>query len=393
MINLTYSRTQILWSQIWGLAALLVAIKFSWMAYSFYQPKILQQMEFVYLASWLGIFQGFLAAIVEPFIGRLSDLYKSKIGSRLPMITVGVTLAGLIFVIFAFLVEQNIQGELRWAVPVLMTFWVIAMIIFRGPAVALLRQFAPETELPLANSVLLFVLSLLGAVNPILNLLLEKIGASITFLCGAIVLVLGTYLLRSRVPQHSVITKSVIPCEENNLPEKIQLKKLCLIFLTSFVAGLQANILLSIFPKILQTQLPIIPAPVISSGILLVSASLSIYLGNLSAKIGSTKSLLLGLILMTCLMGISLINQISFLVFVLIFAFGISFGLIFNSVIPLALKMLPDSQSGLATGMSIGGGGFATAIVSTLVNIGIQPISGFYLAVASLLIVIFVLKK
>lgn len=47
MINSLTSRSEILWRQVWGLAALLAAIIFSWMAYRIYQPKILQKLDFV----------------------------------------------------------------------------------------------------------------------------------------------------------------------------------------------------------------------------------------------------------------------------------------------------------------------------------------------------------
>jgi len=388
MLNSINSRTEILWRQVWGLAALLAAIIFSWMAYGFYQPKILQQLDFFDLAAWLGIFQGFLAAIVEPFIGGLSDRIKYKIGSRLPMISVGVTLAGLIFVASALLVEQNIQGQFRWVIPILMTFWVVAMIIFRGPAIALLAQFAPMTELPQANSILLLVFGLLGAAGPLLNILLEKIGASITFVCGAITLVLGAYLLRSLVPQHSVNESNK---NNDNLSEKIHIEKLLLIFLTGLAVGFEVSILLSIFPKVLQAQLPTIQLQLVSSSILLVSALISISLGELSGKIGANRSMLLGLMLMTGLMGLSLINQSGFFAFVLILAFGVAFGLVFISMIPLALGMLPPSRGGLATGLYFGGSGAASAIVGILVNIGIEPMLGFGFAVVALLGAILVL--
>ncbi len=69
MVNSFDSRPDILWRQVWGLAGLLAAIIFSWMIYSFYQPKILQKLEFVELAGWLGIIQGLLTTVIEPFVG------------------------------------------------------------------------------------------------------------------------------------------------------------------------------------------------------------------------------------------------------------------------------------------------------------------------------------
>jgi MFS family permease len=74
------------------LAALLAAIIFSWMAYGFYQPRILEKLGFIGIASSLGVLQGLLGAVVEPCVGGISDRVMRRVGSRLPMIAAGVTL-------------------------------------------------------------------------------------------------------------------------------------------------------------------------------------------------------------------------------------------------------------------------------------------------------------
>jgi hypothetical protein len=66
-MQLRTSQPSIIWRQVWGLSAMLAAVMFSWMAYSLYQPKILQELGFVKMAAWLGIIQG-------------ESLIKSKVG-------------------------------------------------------------------------------------------------------------------------------------------------------------------------------------------------------------------------------------------------------------------------------------------------------------------------
>jgi hypothetical protein len=84
------------WRQVWGLAAFVGATTFCWLAYGFYQPLILKQLGFTELANTLTIFQGLLGALVEPLSGGIADRYATKIGGKLPIITLGTTLAGLI---------------------------------------------------------------------------------------------------------------------------------------------------------------------------------------------------------------------------------------------------------------------------------------------------------
>jgi hypothetical protein len=140
------------WRSVGGLSAILMATALSWMAYGLFQPQILREMGFVRLAPWLGIVQGLLGAGIEPLVGGWSDRIQRRYGSRLPLITLGVVLAGLIFAILAILLQGKIPTPLRWIVPVLMSLWVVATIIFRGPVIALLRQAAPFEALPVANS-------------------------------------------------------------------------------------------------------------------------------------------------------------------------------------------------------------------------------------------------
>ncbi|BAB78077.1 MFS transporter [Anabaena sp. FACHB-709] len=377
MVNSVNTRPEILWRQVWGLAALLAAIIFSWMAYKFYQPRILEELEFVGLVGWLGIWQGLLIAVIEPMIGGLSDRIQQRLGSRLPMISLGVVLAGVIFVAVSLLVQQNLPIGIRWVVPVLMTVWVIAIIIFRAPAIALLTQFAPKSELPQANAVLVFVLGLIGAINPVLNICLDNMGASITFLVGAIALILAAYIMQLFTPKHSLHISSL-----NSEPTvKTPVQMFILIFIIGLGTGIELNLLLSIFPQVLQIQLPNLTVEFIASAMLLVSAIVSVPLGDWTAQLGANKSMLLGLGAMTALMGLALLNDSDKLAIAFILAFGISFSLVFISMIPLVLSKVHPSRAGLGTGLYFGGSAGGTAIVTLLIKeLGNTSIGAFLLA-------------
>ncbi len=232
------------------------------------------------MAGWLGIIQGLLATVIEPFVGRFSDRIQQRLGNRLPMISVGVTLAGVIFVIISLLVEQNLHGGIRWLVPVLMSVWVIAMIMFRGPAIALLTQFAPVTELPQANAVLVFVFGTIAAIDPLLRKFLDNLGDSMNFLLGAIALVMGAYILRSLTPIHTWKPYSL----HEDVPANAPTLLLILIFIVGLGTGLEVSLLMSIFPQELQAQFPGVRLEIITSGIFLVCAIASVVLGEWTAQ-------------------------------------------------------------------------------------------------------------
>ncbi|MBD2204582.1 MFS transporter [Calothrix sp. FACHB-1219] len=375
MVKTFDARTEILWQQVWGLAALLAAIIFSWIVYSFYQPKILHQLEFGELVGWLAIIQGLLAIVTEPIIGKFSDRLQQLIGNRLPMISVGVTLAGLILAIISLLVEQNLHGIIRWLIPVLMTGWLLAMIIFRGPAIALLIQFAPMSELPQANAVLVFVFGFVASLEPILRILLNNLGASITFLLAAIALMMAAYILRSLIPAHTWKPDSA----NEEIPTKTHNLLLILLFVVGLGTGLEINLLMSVFPQELQRQFPAVRLEFITSSILIISAMAAVIFGEWTAQIGANKALLLGLGSLTGLMGLALLNDIDTFIVGYIFAFGISVSLILVSMIPFCLGKLPPHQAGLATGLFFGGAAGATALVSLLVKQGLIGALGAFL--------------
>jgi predicted MFS family arabinose efflux permease len=389
--------TKILWQQVWGLAALLAAITFSWIAYGFYQPRILARIGFVDLAIWLGIFQGLLGAIVEPIVGWFSDRILGRFGSRLPQVVVGVTLAGLIFVIASWLVETQLSEGMRWIVPVMMTMWVIAMIIFRGPAIALLQGFAPTSQLPQANAILALVLAVTSATSPILGLILKQIGASLTFILGAIALLIGSVLLWASMPRHLVTATS---------PEVSTIKltaksfvMYALPFVVGLGSGLEINLLLHILPRQLSQSLGGISVEYIQSGILLVAGISTLPLRSLLKSLFRRHQVTFGMgIGLAAIAGCLTLTVLSqngvYLIFMSAIA-AMALGLVLTNTIPLALAMVPSNQAGFGTGLYFGGNGMATAVIAALaVTQGeISSMNGALLCFFALAIALISLKK
>lgn len=367
MLQTTYfpsPPTKILWRQVWGLAALLAAITFSWIAYGFYQPRILAKIGFVDLAGWLGIFQGLLGTIVEPIVGWFSDRVLGRFGSRLPQVVAGVTLAGLIFVIVSWLVEAQLAEQIRWIVPVMMTIWVIAMIIFRGPAIALLQGFAPTNQLPQANSVLALVLAVTSATSPILGLILKQIGASLTFILGAIALLIGSVLLWSSMPRHLVTATSPEATIAQITPQTAF--KYSLPFVIGLGSGLEINLLLHILPDHLFTAFDNLAVEYAQSGILLIAGLVTLPLRSLFGRQKVAFGMGCGLTAIAGCLGLSLLSQNGIYLILISAIASVALGLVLTNTIPLALAMVPPNQAGFGTGLYFGGSGLATAFFSSL---------------------------
>ncbi|BDA74553.1 Major facilitator superfamily MFS_1 [Calothrix sp. PCC 7716] len=382
------SQSSILWRQVVGLSAILAAVMFSWMAYSLYQPKILQELGFVKLAAWLGIIQGFLGAVLEPFVGSVSDQIQRRFGSHLPVITTGVTLAGLIFVAVAILLQWQIPVVIRPFVPVLMTLWVMSMIVFRGPVVALLRQAEPLAALPQANMLLTVVFGLVGALSPIMTGFLNSIGGSITFILGAISLTIGATILYTSTDRDVLFTN--IEASKSF----ISLKTISIIFAIGLGVGIEINLLLRTFSKIIQ-HLSGIQANWIISGILLVSALTVVPAATLTTKLGAKLAMKLGMLIIVICLALLLFQLGSMLAIGLILFAGFGFGLVFESQIPLILGMVASDRAGLGTGLYFGGIGAAGALISILLQSvnAITPLNQLIWGAVSFLILILCLAN
>jgi MFS family permease len=343
---------RIYWRQVWGLAALVGAIVFCWLAYGFYQPLILTRLGFGELAGMLGVFQGLLGAVVEPLAGLMADRYAQKIGQRLPMITMGITLAGMIFIILSCLLAIDLPAGVRWVVPVLMTFWVLAMIVFRGPAVALLVQMAPTKVLPQANSILILTFSIVGALAPIFDKFIAWVGAPITFLLGAAILALGRWLLAVEPPQSTVLVQT---SRSQQYPDMLR------IYSTGLICGILSNLLLRWSPWFLAAKLGGLEPNTLTAAILAISAVSVLLIKSWVQRWGNYRSMLIAIGIIAGLLVIAPLISNGVLAVGYLLVAGLAFCILSLAQIPWVLGQL--SQAGLATGLYFGGMGLATAIV------------------------------
>jgi hypothetical protein len=377
---------------------MLAAILFSFKAYELYQPTILSSLGFTALVQQLGVWQGLLGLLVEPLVGGWSDRILQRVGSRLPQIAVGITIAGLIFVIIALLPgswlqpESNVPGfsSLRGLVPLLMLAWLVAMIAVRGPVVAMLRQFAPVDALPQANAVIILVLGLVGAVGPLLDLVLTRAGAAPSFALGAIALMVGCLIVFRAIPQHRL----PLPPDRDlaSAPRRVLGQILVVGVSASFTLGL----MMAVFPSLLHQQLPSVPTVWIASGILFIAAISANPLGEMTAQLGPARAMQFGLAALIAGMVLTWVQSwvsppvspavgpLAGFSAGLVLLLGLAMGLLLISIIPFALTGVPLTQSGLSTGLYFGGSGLASAMLAGLRQSGeISPTTALKWAIAS----------
>lgn len=183
------------WSQIYALAGLNAAVVISWIAYHNYQPKVLEKFEFTELAGFLTIAQALVLVCIPPIAGYVGDLVIKRGGSHFLVFTIGAGVTAMTFMAVAFSATGTLPA-LRSALPFMIVIWLISMNIFHSPANSLLEMFAPARELPLVMSVIALITELLYGIEPIVVLIVDAIGAVLTFVTGGVLLIVSGYFFR-----------------------------------------------------------------------------------------------------------------------------------------------------------------------------------------------------
>lgn len=365
----------ILWRQIGSLAAVQGAITLCWLIYRVYLPQMLASFGFPGLEKAILIFEDFLAVIIEPCMGGFSDRQRQWMGSRFPVITLGVILASAFFVIIpvVFIFGQPITA-LHWVLPVVAVLWAMAMALFRSPAVALLGQYAVETKWPQAMSLLILVGGLAGAAKPIAGNFILSLGPAVPFVVGSLVLLGAVALLRSVNPDAAVVPAVVSQetlgmrdeTETNELTgvgnsaeiranQPLSLPLLGLIAATGMAVALGSRITTGeLLPQVLKV-IPGVDVKLLMTGIFIVLAIAALPAGNFAARVGNEAAMQMGLVATAILLPMLVTSQTAGIVVGLVIVLIGSYCLVVNSAIPFVLSLVPPHRGGLGIGIYFGG--------------------------------------
>lgn len=358
MLTRQYS---ILWKQVIGLSLVQGAISLCWLLYRLYLPELLADFGLPGLAPAILIIENVLGIMIEPVAGNFSDRQRQWMGTRFPFISLGVILAtGLFITIPTFVIFGQSLRHLGWILAILLILWSVAMALFRSPVIALLGQYAIETKLPQAISILIFLGGIIGAFRPIASEFILSLGAGVTFTMGSLVLLGSVAILRSLNPNLSVTPQ---PKSSDN---QGLIANLFLIVLLSIVVAWGTRLFLGeVFPKLiintgLDSKLGIF------SGLIFLAFA-SIPAGLLAVRVGNLKATASGALATGFLVFVvSFMPQLFLLPLIILLLF--CYSLVVNGTIPIAFSLVPPHRSGLGIGVYFGGFSFAMVIYDLIVN-------------------------
>lgn len=356
------------WKQLWSLSALYASIVIGWIAYQNYQPKLLEQFHVTDFTYSLILIQGLILIITPPIAGILGDRFRLQRGHRLPIITLGISFAAMVFMAVAFTLFTNPGEVFKWILPILIIFWLIAMSIFTSPALSTLELFSPSERLPRAMAILTIVANLLYALEPVIVEIIDYIGAPLTFMSGGLVVFLSGYSLRKNSMTLFGEKKEVAQSNRAN----VEKSDYAFIFGMGLCLGAATTVMFNIFPAIFSVKLsPLmtgVNGKLVVVGVLALSALLSLPLSDVVNREGLRRSFWRGLVAMLLSMAtiLFLTNPIAVLLMTTVFA--VTFTILSVSSLPLAIQLSRFDQKVFCVGIFFSGVAVPDAIVNALLS-------------------------
>ena len=343
----------IIWAKVWGIAATQGAITLCWVIYNLYFPTLLVQFGFSKeFAITLLIVENALEAIVEPLFGAISDRQQTKIGSKIPLISLGIIISSVLFILLPVVAIFTTPTQVwRWTLPGLAVVWAFAMAIFRAPTLSLLGQTAPTNKLPQAASILSLAGGVIGAFRFDAYGFILKLGAGFAFTIGSIALLAAAAMLRWLNPPN------LVRLEEAEITQGATSNyfKLTLVCLTGIAIGCSLRFLIPAVSKSLTLVWGETNTKIAMTLFFIGLGVAALPVGKIATKWGNSRGILLGCGL--TIIGANLLNLEIFtaLALVLIVTVIVGFSFVLNGAIPFVLALINQRKSGLGLGIYFGG--------------------------------------
>ena len=357
-MKLNYKRTFLI-----GLAFL--SISAFWQMYDNIIPLILQNTFHLNESLIGGIMaiDNVLAVFLLPIIGTLSDKVDTRMGKRMPFVVFG-TIAAVCLMMLLPYADEN---QILWLFVAALALTLIAMAMYRSPAVALMPDLTPKPLRSSGNA----VINLMGAVGGIYSLILIKLLVGKgerpsylpVFLGVAAIMILAVVVLLFTINEKKLAAQIAeeYPEEAEEAQEKgngalpKEVKRSLAFILASIALWFTAyNAVTTAFSRYAVTVWKMEGGGFASCLMVATVAAIISYIpiGVVSSKIGRKKSILIGLLFMlisyTAVFFYPTYNVTANFFFALI---GVGWASVGVNSLPMVVEMSKGSDIGKYTGL------------------------------------------
>ncbi len=340
-----------------------LSISIFWQFYNNEIPKILKN-TFAMKETMIGVVMALdnvLALFLLPYFGRLSDKTNTKIGKRMPYILIGTTLSILSLLILISLFN-NPQSQTAFIVTLLIL--LVAMGIYRSPAVALMPDLTPAPLRSSANA----IINLQGAVGGMLALVMIRfllkdtpntptnympltIAICITMAISILILYYTIDENKLRIEDHTA--KEETTKTSTKLPKDVK-RSMSYLLASVFLWFTAYNAVITAWSRYGEEVLHLTNGKYASCLMVATVAAVVSFLpiGYLSKKLGRKKTVLMGVLVMTFCYGMAMTIKTYTPTMNILFALiGFGWASINVNSYPMVVEMGGQSDIGKYTGI------------------------------------------
>ena len=306
-----------------------------------------------------------LALFLLPFFGALSDKVNTKLGKRTPFILSGTFLS--VIMMFILAISNNSKNFTLFMVA--LGIALIAMGIYRSPAVALMPDVTPKPLRSKANAVINLMGSLGGVTSLVLIMVLVPKGDHPNYLplfaIVAGIMVLAVFLLIMIVKENKIRNEMIALNQIDDVSKDEQVKtdntlepavKRSLIFILFSVSlwFMGYNAVTSAYSRyainVFNMEGGGFASPLLFANITAILTFIPI--GIISSKLGRKKVIIFGVALLaTCFISLAFFKSMNTLIYVPLGLVGIAWASINVNSYPMVVEMSKSGNIGKYTGI------------------------------------------
>lgn len=358
-MKLNYKRTTLI-----GLAFL--SISAFWQMYDNIIPLILKN-TFLLGETYTGVIMAgdnILALFLLPIFGSLSDKVDTPIGKRMPFILIGT---GLSFIFLMLLNYSNQSKNLLLFVGTLF-FLLIAMGLYRSPAVALMPDLTPKPLRSKGNA----IINLMGAVGGVYTLIMIQIlvGSGNTpdyfplFLSVGLLMLVSVAVLFLTIKENKLRKEiniddepeeieEVAPKSTSELPPEVK-RSLFFILISIALWFISYNAVTTAFSRYATHVWGMENGGYANCLMVGTVAAIISYIpiGHISSKIGRKKTIMMGIVLLaSCFLCASFMNHYHWIMNIFFAIIGFAWAAIGVNSLPMVVEMSAAGDVGKYTGL------------------------------------------
>jgi hypothetical protein len=349
---------EIRWSRAYALATLQLVVTLGWMAYAHFHAKLAERFGFAALSGFLSLYLGIAGATLAPVVGEVGDRIVRRSGNRFPLLVTGALLAGATFVSVAVTVTAAPSGFLGGVLLVLMLIWIAAMAILQAPALALLPAVATQAgRWPAVASPLVVATVLPLALWPLVRIVLDGLGGTITFLAGGVLVVASTFWLRRVFMAEASGDERTEADVDELAPAAASGAILAIVLFVGMVSAFVTRLASDVVPSLLASRLgsgaatpSLLAAAILGSGTILAPT-----LSGIGLTFGTRFGVLGSAAIAAACAAVAPVCTSVVAALALAIVLGGAMAVHLDCALPFALGSLPRRRAGLSAGLYLGG--------------------------------------